>query len=62
MLVEYPFFLQPLISHPPSTINFTDPADKTRYDRMVVLVTQMLELNKKLQHAKLDHEKTLLSR
>ena len=29
---------------------------------MVALVTQMLELNKKLQDASLDHEKTLLSR
>ena len=29
---------------------------------MVVLVTQMLELNKKLQDATLDHEKTRLSR
>ncbi len=31
-------------------------------DRMVTLFTQMLELNKKLQDATLDHEKTLLSR
>jgi len=29
---------------------------------MVALVTQMLELNKKLQDAKLEHEKTLLQR
>jgi hypothetical protein len=29
---------------------------------MVALVTQMLDLNKKLQDASLDHEKTLLSR
>ncbi|MCK9592500.1 MAG: Eco57I restriction-modification methylase domain-containing protein [Methanoregula sp.] len=47
---------------PIRTINFTDPADKARYDRMVALVTQMLELNKKLQDATLDHDKTLLSR
>ena len=47
---------------PIRTINFSDPADKSRHDRMVVLVTQMLELNKKLQDATLDHEKTLLSR
>ncbi|MEI7648868.1 MAG: hypothetical protein WCJ47_04060 [Methanomicrobiales archaeon] len=44
------------------TINFADPADKARHDRMVALVTQMLELNKKLQDAILEHEKTLLSR
>jgi hypothetical protein len=31
-------------------------------DRMVTLVTQMLDLNKKMQDARLDQEKTLLSR
>jgi len=46
----------------PRGINPPDPADKARHDRMVSLVTQMLELNKKLQDATLDHEKTLLSR
>jgi len=29
---------------------------------MVALITQMLELNKKLQDLKLEHEKTVLSR
>ena len=29
---------------------------------MIALVKQMLDLNKKLQDAKLEHEKTLLSR
>jgi len=47
---------------PIRTINFADPADKARHDRMVALVTQMLGLNKKLQDASLDHEKELLSR
>jgi methylase of polypeptide subunit release factors len=47
---------------PLRTINFSDPADKARHDRMVALVTQMLDLNKKLQDAKLEHEKTVLSR
>ena len=47
---------------PIRTINFADPADKARHDRMVALVTQMLDLNKRLQDATLDHEKTLLSR
>jgi len=47
---------------PIRTINFADPVDKAHHDRMVALVTQMLELNKKLQDATLDHEKTLLSR
>jgi hypothetical protein len=43
-------------------INFADPVDKARHDRMVALVTQMLDLNKRLQDAKLEHEKTLLQR
>ena len=47
---------------PIRTIDFTDPVDKARHDRMVALVTQMLDLNKRLQDAKLDHEKTLLQR
>jgi hypothetical protein len=47
---------------PIRTINFADPIDKARHDRMVALVTQMLDLNKRLQDAKLEHEKTLLSR
>jgi hypothetical protein len=47
---------------PIRTINFSDPVDKARHDRMVSLVTQMLDLNKKLQDARVDHEKTLLQR
>ena len=47
---------------PIRTINFSDPADKARHDRMVPLVTQMLDLNKKLQEARLEQEKTMLSR
>ena len=47
---------------PIRTINFADPADKACHDHMVALVTQMLDLNKKLQDARLEQEKTLLSR
>ena len=47
---------------PIRTIDFTDPADKAHHDRMVALVTQMLDLNKKLQDARLEQEKTMLSR
>jgi hypothetical protein len=47
---------------PIRTINFSDLTDKARHDRMVALVTQMLDLNKKLQEARLEQEKTLLSR
>jgi hypothetical protein len=51
-----------LVKLPIRTINFADPADKARHDKMFALVTQMLDLNKRLQDATLDHEKTLLSR
>jgi len=47
---------------PIRTINFADPADKARHDSMVTLVTKMLDLSKKLQDARLDQDKTLLSR
>jgi hypothetical protein len=44
------------------TLNPNDPADIARHDRMVMLVTQMLDLNKRLQDARLEQEKTQLSR
>ncbi len=50
------------IFSPIRTINFSDPLDKARHDRMVALVTQMLDLNKKVQDARLEQEKTQLSR
>jgi hypothetical protein len=57
---EYkPMYLSQL---PIRTINFSDPADKARHDRMVALVEQMLSFHKKLTAAKTDHEKTNLQR
>jgi hypothetical protein len=47
---------------PIRSINFAEPVDKARHDRMVTLVTQMLDLNKKLQEARLEQDKTMLSR
>ncbi len=47
---------------PIKSINFSDPADKARHDRMVARVEQMLSLHKKLAEAKTDHEKTNLQR
>jgi len=44
------------------TINPNDPDDIARHDRMVTHVTQMLNLNKKLQDVRLEQEKTMLSR
>ncbi|MDD5188995.1 MAG: hypothetical protein PHF57_12390 [Methanoregula sp.] len=47
---------------PLSTGNFFNLTIKTRHDRMVALVTQMLDLNKRLQDARLEQDKTQLSR
>jgi len=62
MSTKYSFFPQPLNYLPFRTINPNDPTDVSRHDRMVALVTQMLDLNKKLQEARLEQEKTMLSR
>jgi hypothetical protein len=47
---------------PIRAINFSDPTDKTRHDRMVELVEQMLDLNKQLAGAKAPQTKTVLQR
>lgn len=47
---------------PIRVIDFTSPADVTRHDRMVSLVTSMLELNRKLADARTADEKTALQR
>jgi len=44
------------------TINFADPADVARHDRMVSLVTQMLDLHRRLTAEGVPHEKTALQR
>jgi hypothetical protein len=61
-MLATPFFPQTLFSHPSHTPNFSDPADLARHDRMVALVTQMLDLNRKLQDARLEQERSMLSR
>jgi len=43
-------------------IDFSDPVDKARHDRMVELVGQMLDLNKELAEAKVPQAKTVLQR
>ncbi|MBM4466764.1 MAG: restriction endonuclease subunit M [Chloroflexi bacterium] len=47
---------------PIRTINFSDPADKARHDRIVSLVEQMLSLHKQLAAAKTPDAKTVLQR
>ena len=40
--------------------DFDNPNDKVRHDRMITLVTGMLDLHKHLSHAKTDQEKRLI--
>jgi hypothetical protein len=47
---------------PIRSINFFDAADKDRHDQMVLLVEQMLALNKQRMDARTDHEKTHIQR
>jgi hypothetical protein len=51
-----------LKSLPIPAINFSDPIDKSRHDRMVKLVEQMLLLHKQLVAAKTPDEKTRIQR
>ena len=50
-----PTYLQQL---PIRTIDFDNPPDKARHDKMVKLVNMMLDLHKKLAKAKVPDEKT----
>jgi len=47
---------------PIRTIDFSDPADAARHDRIVSLVDQMLSFHKQLKEARTPHEKTGLQR
>jgi hypothetical protein len=47
---------------PIRTIDFSDPADVARHDRMAHLVERMLALHKQLPEAATPHEKTALQR
>ena len=52
-------YLNPFPIH---TIDFTDSVDKAGHDKIVKLVEQMLDLNKKLAEAKEPQAKTVLQR
>lgn len=43
-------------------IDFNNPQEKVLHDKMVSLVEQMLDLNKKLQHVKIAHDRDLIER
>jgi hypothetical protein len=58
----YQLIFRYLSQIPIHKINFSETSDKARYDRMVTLVDQMLELHKQLTLAKTDHEKTVIQR
>ncbi|HCL00227.1 MAG TPA: hypothetical protein DHW42_09020 [Candidatus Marinimicrobia bacterium] len=54
--------IRDILGLPFRPIDFSDPADKARHDRMVGLVQQMLDLNKQLAEAKAPQTKTVLQR
>lgn len=47
---------------PIRTIDFDDPVDATRHDKMVALVERMLELHKKLADASIPADRELYER
>ena len=51
----------PPSSDPTSASRTIDPADVARHDRIVALVEQMLDLNRRLAEAKAAHEKEVLA-
>ena len=56
------YFTQFLTQLPICRMNRTNPLDKSRHDKMVELVEQMLSLHKKLPAAKTEQEKTVIQR
>jgi len=57
----YPLIFEYLGKVPIYTIDFDNSDDKIRHDRMVALVTEMLDLHKYLSQAKTDQEKRLIT-
>lgn len=56
------YFTQFIEQLPIRTIDFTNPADAARHDRMVSLVTEMLDLHARLAAEGVPHEKAGLQR
>ncbi|MCC7565049.1 MAG: restriction endonuclease subunit R, partial [Methanomicrobiaceae archaeon] len=56
------FFSQYVEALPIRTIDFSDPADAARHDRMVALVEAMLDLNRRLADARTEQDKTFIRR
>ncbi|MBM3714069.1 MAG: hypothetical protein FJW56_11670 [Actinobacteria bacterium] len=51
-----------LYDFPFKEINFTNPSDKSHYDRMIELVDNILELHRKIVSVKTPDEKTIIQR
>ncbi|MBE9595034.1 MAG: hypothetical protein IMF19_16325 [Proteobacteria bacterium] len=47
---------------PIRTIDFSNPVEKAQHDKLVALVENMLELNKKYHEARMDRDKELYER
>ena len=58
----YRYFSQYISQFPIRIIDFSDPADVARHDRLVALVERMLALHKQLEAAKTPTAKTMLQR
>jgi len=56
------WFTQDVSKIPIRTINFSDPSDKARHDKLVALVERMLAHHKQRAEVKTDHEKNLVER
>ena len=56
------FWTQYIEQLPIRVIDFADPADQERHDRMVALVEEMLALHWRLAAARTEHEQTNLQR
>lgn len=56
------FWTQFIEQLPIRTIDFADPADRARHDRMVTLVEGMLDLHKRLPAARTPQDRALLQR
>ena len=59
---RYRLIYQYMEQLPIRTIDFSDPEDVARHDKMVSLVERMLNFHKRLAETKTAHEKTLLQR
>lgn len=59
---RYRLIYQYMEKVPIRPIDFSNPADKARHERMVQLVEQMLELQMQLPKAKTGHDQTLVQR